>query len=664
MIALWIHYKRRGAEFTSLSVKLLLEYAVFAVCNVPLTKIGVVIVKWLLGKEILIDSGYYTLLAILSAVVLPYLLDSAREAYRDREKILKMWKARLKKRSLTYKHKLSVSLLLVLLIVVAYVIRGPIEIYAGNVNEFLFTLGDFLPWLLVIGVVILVVVGCLHAFLPDVPFCVASVLLLWFGVASWIQDLFLNIKLAEGDGGPLVWDSLGSFPLIDLVIWLALLVGALLLCIRFRSSWLSVCRMVAGALCLVQLIAVSSVLLTMPERKPADQVLSGDDQMRLASKENVIVLIMDSVGVSDLSRMMEQYPEARTIMKDFTLYDNACCDYYRTFPSITHLLTGNEVDFQKTAEGWMRDSWNSDRCNLFYRKLKENDYKCRLYVDSSWIGWIFGNIRNLAGKFDNVQEAPTQTDTIMLLKKLLSLSTFRYVPYVWKAPFEILTADFHEVVAPVGVKTSAYSNVDFYQRLIEEGLSQDPKIEKLFKVDYIEGIHSPSTTSAQATYEEGASVVDATRGLFTIIEEYFSQMKELGLYDDATIIIISDHTMNFNDPMASMLYLKRAGETREETEINSAPVSYNDFQSTILELIGENDGSFGPSFFDWRPGEERRRVLYLNWVDENAPEVVGAVWNQYRVYSYYTDAEEVYRRYLEGEPDLIIPTLRWELSGG
>lgn len=657
-IALWVHVKRHNAKFDP-SARLLLQYAILAACNIPLTKIGVVIVKRLLGKEIFIDSGYYTLLAILSAVVLPYLLDSARKAYRDREKILKMWKARLKKRSLTYKHKLSVSLLLVLLIVVAYVIRGPLEIYAGNAHEFLFTLGDFLPWLLTAGAAILVVAGCLLAFLPDAAYRLTTVLLLWFGVASWVQDVFLNIKLTGTGGGPLEFENLGSFMKVDTLIWLALLAGAFFLCARLKTSWFFSAKLIAGGLCLVQVIAIGSVLFTMPEQRSAERLLSGETELQLASEENVIVLVIDSVGIDNIENMMEQYPEAAAIVKDFTYYDNVCSDYYCTYPSITHFLTGNEMDFSLNPEAWLRESWNSDRCKRFYEELKEEGYASRIYSFANGSNYIYGDIENLVGKFENIEEIQVQVNTSLLLEKLLSLSAFRYLPYVWKMPFEVLTSDFNDVAAPIEIRTPSYENAEFYQCLTEAGLSTDSNINKLFHVQYLKGLHSPNQTSAGGTFVESASESETMRGIFTILQTYFDQMKVLEIYDNATIIVMADHCYGYTGRQSCMFYLKRSGESHDATQINRAPVAYQDFQATILELIGINDGSYGTSFFDWHEGDERQRVIWEQIPDPDYPPVAGLWYNRYYGYVYYKDAEEVQAHIIEDEPDFNLPAMPW-----
>ncbi len=651
-VALWCYHKIRKTPFEP-SVELLLEYAIFTACNVPLTKIAVFLIRLLADRDISLDSGYYTFLAICAAVTLGFLADLTGK-YLKEAPIRQRFRDFLTKRTMKYRHKLLAVLPLVLLIVIAYVIRGPLEIYAKNMHELLFSLSDFLPWLCAIAVAALVLLSCLFALLPDKPFYIASLTLLWFGAVSWIQDLFLNTKLSEANGTFVDLTSLGVLQRKDWAVWLIILVFFTFLFLHVKGSWHSISRLIAGALCLIQLIAVGSVFYSMSEREAVKEnsekqmLLSGKDQMQLASEENVILIIMDSVGIDDLKNMRDQYPEAESIMKDFVFYNNICYDYSYTFPSLTHILTGNEVDFNAKANDWLRDSWNSDRCRRFYSILKELGYTVRLYNGSSLFNYIFGDIHNLEGKFDNIEEI-SEIDTALLLKKLGTMSVYRYLPYSLKEPFFVGISGFSDVI--VMNKQPPWANSEFYQRLVNEGLSVDKKVDKLVSITHIEGIHEPWHTSAQAEWVEQSTANDATRGMFTILQEYFDQLKALGQYDKSTIIVMSDHSRYLNGRMSPMFYIKRQGEIREHTEINSAPAAYQDIQATILELVGHKDDSFGTSIFDWQAGQKRRRILYQGVIDDNYPKVKGLNWNRYHCYIYTGDLDELTYHYEVTGPD-------------
>lgn len=655
-IALWCHYKRNELKIEP-SIKMLIKYAILSVLNIPLTKVGIFLAKTLLHREISIDSGYYTLMAVTAAMVLPFFIDLAKNVCENRAALFQKIKLTLKKRSMKYKEKWIAALLLTLLIVVTYGIRGPIEIYAGNAGEFLFALEDFIFPMLIVQAVVLIATSFLLALLSDVPFRFMSMILMWIGISSWIQDVFLNTKLIEVNGGPMDWESLSLYSKTNLLVWIGLFVGVLIICIRTKKSWFSVSNLVAGALCAVQLTAVVSLLFTMPGHQAVEieKQLSGERQMELASDENVIVFIMDTVGVNAIKKMMDEYPENKEIVKDFVFYDNACSDYEPTFPSLTHLLTGQELEFGGNASDWLQNAWGSEQSNYFFQQLKDAGYTCHLYSSVGEIKYIFGGAENLMNKFDNVQEVEMQIDMVDLLQKLLKLSAYRCVPYMCKPFFEVLTLDFNDVVSMVNVAAPSFTNQDFYQRLTSDRLSANLEIDKLFYVNHILGAHPPWQTSANVSFIEETTELNTVRGLFVMLQEYLDQMKALGIYDSANIIVMSDHGAWGWDDIAPMFFLKRSGETHSSMCINSSPVSYQDFQATILELIGKHDGSLGTSIFDWKPGQERRRVLYRTNANNNVPSIPGSAWNEYWGFIYYKNIEELYTRLREHgiKPDYI-----------
>lgn len=162
-IALWCHYKRNELKIEP-SIKMLIKYAILSVLNIPLTKVGIFLAKTLLHREISIDSGYYTLMAVTAAMMLPFFIDLAKNVCENRAALFQKIKLTLKKRSMKYKEKWIAALLLTLLIVVTYGIRGPIEIYAGNAGEFLFALEDFIFPMLIVQAVVLIATSFLLAF--------------------------------------------------------------------------------------------------------------------------------------------------------------------------------------------------------------------------------------------------------------------------------------------------------------------------------------------------------------------------------------------------------------------------------------------------------------------------------------------------------------------
>ena len=74
ILALWIHYRRTN-KIIKLDGEFLCWYAIFTVFNMPITKAMVVAINHVFKILILIDSTYYTVLALCSAFLMPYLYE-------------------------------------------------------------------------------------------------------------------------------------------------------------------------------------------------------------------------------------------------------------------------------------------------------------------------------------------------------------------------------------------------------------------------------------------------------------------------------------------------------------------------------------------------------------------------------------------------------------
>jgi len=85
------------------------------------------------------------------------------------------------------------------------------------------------------------------------------------------------------------------------------------------------------------------------------------------------------------------------------------------------------------------------------------------------------------------------------------------------------------------------------------------------------------------------------------------EMKRLGLYDDATIIITADHG-DKDANMQVVYFIKEAGETHDEMDENAAPISHDDFPGTLLSIIGGDYSQYGTSIYDWNEGDKRQRT--------------------------------------------------------
>lgn len=549
-------------------------------------------------------------------------------------------------RVMSYREKLAVSLPLVLLLTLAYGILGPLEIFLGNQVEFAFELGNFITPLIGICVLVFLAPAFLLSLLPERAFRLATAVLLWWGVCSWLQNLLMNTVLSDVHGGPVDWGAMDKYTYFNLAVWLLLLAACLLLCKRYRA-WFSFTKVTSACLCLIQGVALVSLLITFPVKpfsEPSSSLqMSGEKEFSLSAQDNIVVILFDATGTEQFDQMLAKYPDAAEIVKDFTYYDNADSHYFDTFPAATHMMTGVDVDFDQTMDDWKTAAWQSERANAFYQQLHSNGYECNYIIGTS--ERIFGKTENLVGKFDNVEEAEFIVDTPKLLYKLLKLSAYRYVPYILKPAFEVLTYEFQDVMylrnAPIT------DNMEYYQTLCSKGLSVDESMKNSFMVTHLFGMHAPRQFDQDVNpVDEVPPAADSMRGLFVILEEYFRQLKELDKYDDSTIIVMADHASWTNrTDIQPIFFLKLPGQVQDKMSVNSAPISWDDFQATILSLAGCNNGDFGTDIFDWSPGDTRERTVYVPLYGEEHGN--GLNWGKW---TYTTNGDEL-RAHTVGEPE-------------
>lgn len=555
--------------------------------------------------------------------------------------------------------KFKRTLIILMLPMVSYGLLGPLEIFFGNEKDFNFWYTDFFWYLALISVTIWLAGSFLIAILPDKIWKFMNALILGIGLSSYIQNMFMNIKLSEDDGSPMRWESLGNFPVINLIIWILILAIILLACCFLKKYWNMASLAIAAFLSAIQLVAVLSLILTSigGGRNNGDLQMSGKNQLKVASEKNIIVFVLDTFGTTQLEKALEQYPEILDGLHDFTFYNNADCHYYCTFPSMTHMLTGEEFDFNASlSQDWMHEAWTSEKAGVFYETLHKEGYTCNLF--SAETGYVYGDIKNLEGKFDNVNHMESVIDKKQLLKLMTKMSIYRYAPYFVKPRFEVLTFEFDEVVSFKGDVASVDDNGLFYQMLQEQNISISEEMDNALIIQHLFGTHRPYTIDENAAIVEEADINQTVKGLSIILEEYFAQLQEIGVYDNATIIVTADHgSWHGGDPQP-IFFIKESGEKHGEMRTNAAPISLDDFQATVMTILGKDSEMYGTSIYDWNPGDTRERSVYMRMNDDNYPNVEGSSFNVYYGYTYSTDKEELNGKIANG-PEQIIPATPW-----
>lgn len=143
-----------------------------------------------------------------------------------------------------------------------------------------------------------------------------------------------------------------------------------------------------------------------------------------------------------------------------------------------------------------------------------------------------------------------------------------------------------------------------------------------FRFYHLKGAH-PSFNMDENCREAGSdrNRISQSKGSMKIVYEYMQEMKKLGVYDDATIIITADHGQNDTnigeqsaDPAiydltaSPILYVKLPNEHNDRVKYSNAPVSHTEFAATIINAVGANPDLYGRMFSQISEEESRERL--------------------------------------------------------
>lgn len=516
---------------------------------------------------------------------------------------------------------------------------APCETIVGSNNSMAISIGDAW-WLLTIACLILTLVGAiLVSFLRGKAYAIILAAICAFGLCCYIQAMFLNIDLPIADGATIDWIWYRKEALLSEIVWISVFVALIVLAVmQPRALHLTVLGM-SLALLIVQGVGVGSLLVSSTQRQsgvevlPNDIIVTEDGLFDASDKNNVIVFVLDTYDTRYLEHLVDgDYPNLLDEFTGFTWYKNCSGSMIPTRYAVPYLLSNT-----LPAKGQTWDDYNRDRLadSNFIEDIDAAGYSIGLYTDSTGVkgmdpslAWpkIGNRVINLEAKTAASFNQPG------ILKGSVIMALYRDLPWSLK-PFFRFDTDYINGLTLRRTSTVedhiAYALDDdaYYKKLKENGLSiSEDDNAGAFKFIHMQGAHYPFTLDENAV-EVGVNSTDMYKqcvGSMRIVEEYLRQLKELGLYDDATIIITADHgdwyltDQPLQDPTAPYMLVKQGHQTHEEASapytISMAPVSHMDFCASVIKAVGGDYSSYGTPIEDV-PDGDRTRYYYMTTSD-------------------------------------------------
>ena len=567
------------------------------------------------------------------------------------------------KKRAAYARRWKYALLPCALLCFMYGLWGSIEVYLGNAGGFRLTYLEAVIPLALSAAAACLILTSLVSLLRKRAFTLTLCLMLALAVCSYVQNLFLNLDLGLLDGEEIDWSQYSSHGVSNLLIWAGILIGVTGGLMMLRKRTRRVVRAVSAVLLAVHVISfgvvsVQHMTSTQEDGREDTYVLMGNQQFDVSAEGNVIVFLLDYFSNDYIDAALKLYPDLLEPLRDFTYYDNYDPCYIGTFPSVVHMLTGNDFDNTVPIDTWFQQSWEGETSRYFYSQLTENGYKFNFFDSNS----DYFGIRYADPYVDNLRMLSADDYSVRydrLIGTMVKLAAYRYAPHVLK---ESLAPDSFSFLrmAPLnrdgGELIKCENRHNFYNKLVSQGLQTVKGDGKYFIIEFLKGTHPPYHLTAEGQYDPNATLEQTAAGYMTIVAEYLRQLKALGVYDDATIIITSDHGDKENS-MQVMYFIKEAGVHREQMAVSSAPVSHQELLGTILTNIGVETDL--PTIYDFASGDVRERTVMRNYIDTRYPYVpkyhstaLGTHTVMY-AYTYTGDRRELRKQFRRGPTEIL-----------
>ena len=343
---------------------------------------------------------------------------------------------------------------------------------------------------------------------------------------------------------------------------------------------------------------------------PSKAYLTKQGLDQVSTGKNIVVFLIDRFDVSYYQSLVKSDPDFFDGLDGFTYFGDNVSLYSRTYPGVTTMITGVDIDW--TAQTSSEYFHNAYQGSNFLHDLRANGYQIKIYTQSYY---CYREGTPLVGVADNISISSGYkiSSTKALVDNLISLSAYRYLPTFLKEDINISTASFNGIVKLNG--TAPLYEIDdpaVCGQILENGLSFDVDGNSYIFI-HLNGCHSPYNMDSNAKRTKDANSKEQLKGCFKMINYYLDQMKQLDVYDDATIVITGDHPRARDDeavpgePRLTALFVKAAGD-RGELRYSDAQVSQANLIPTLVKSAGISTGhDYGRSYFEVPEGENTVR---------------------------------------------------------
>lgn len=518
---------------------------------------------------------------------------------------------------------------------------APAEIVSASAGSLVVRLVDVLPVIVGMFLLVWILLAAVACLFKKRAFAVVVAVVFSVALSCYTQALFMNVGLPQADGGVVHWDDYTTITVLSAAAWIALIAVSVVAVIRYpRKAQMGFC-LVALALVVVQGAGVASLFVGESGASNVagrTMMVSEKGLLDVSTKTNVVEFVLDNYDTALLEQAVSEEPEMFDGFEGFTWFKDSAGSMIPTRYGNVFLLTGvlpreDEPFSAFLANRYARSPYLGD--------IRKAGYDVGVYSDTLGEKYLSADeaIQHLYRYTSNI--APLDRDAMDVpatAASLLRCALYRDLPWLAKPLAWFYTDEVNRSMFGSGRAASdktpyLMDDGSLLSRLRTEGLSTNDQ-DASYRYIHIIGAHDPFSLDRNGE-EVGlgnSNPLDQAIGSMKIVETYINELKQLGVYDQTTVIVTTDHGSwwcqegEIDKPKSPIVLFKPAasvaGGRDKPLAVSESPVSAGDILATVEEVIGApNSASFGESLVDkvedgsrYRKGEQTR-YFYMTTSD-------------------------------------------------
>ena len=521
-------------------------------------------------------------------------------------------------RKMRWSRRFAFALVMCVFMAFIMFIAPAIEIFGSNDDSLVFGLAAVWWIPVVFCLLFAVIAAALLSLLQGRPFYIALAVVFALTVAAYAQSLFLNHGMMPADGGFIGWTDWYFIEkmIVSGIIWILIVAAVVFASTLDAHRVLKASTALACAIMVVQLVGVTSVAVDSSQNTVAEQgkpYVTRGSLLAVSPKSNVIVFVLDTYDTAILDEVLEENPAFLDDFEDFTYFHNSAGTMIPTTNAIPNMLTA-----LKPAPGEDIAEYRATKYEkgTYLPDIHDLGYSIGIYTDSMMAD--FNNpadhaVADLTLNVHPVSRAPIDVWRTFVAMEQCAL--YREAPWALKPVFWYYTSDINNrMIADSGdsnMDDSLYELDDaaILKMIRERGLEASDRGENgAFRFIHLFGPHFPFSVNEEGEFvgTNQTGQIAQAQGSMKVVTAYMDELKRLGLYDEATIIVTADHGVWFltddpvRAPISPIMLVKPSKDSgdRMPVQFSQMPISHDDIQPTVIDAMGGDGAKYGTTLFE------------------------------------------------------------------